>query len=67
MDIARNDIVTIGQFDADELKCLREDKIALKLIESGRIGLNYVSRDKGTILITIGDKKAFKIASEIAR
>lgn len=57
--------VRIGEFDADELRIMASSSQWKEMVRSGRIGLQFDSRDKGTIWVKEGDGKAFKVASTI--
>ena len=65
MDLSSSDITRIGQFDSDNLFHIRNNPKILKMVEEGRIGLEFEGNDGGNIWVTIGDEKAFGVASEI--
>jgi len=65
MDMTSNDIICIGQFDADELTYIEETPKVKAMVEQGRIGLNFIEYDCGSVWVKLGDKKAFKLASQI--
>jgi len=65
MDLAKSDITRLGQFDADDLQYIQFALDVKKMIDDGRIGIQYSGHDCGNLWVTLGDEKAFEIASKI--